>query len=107
MGANYVQYAFEYCVPKRGFHGQGAVGQAIESVTHHVFYVREDLVSKADAAFSRLGGVVEVNEPMTGKNVAKPEAEQEYLSVEKDNDYKVETDEEGNPINAGAPEAIA
>lgn len=41
--AKYVQYAFEYAVPKRGFHGQGAVGQEVTSVTHHIFYVKNDV----------------------------------------------------------------
>ena len=100
-GANYVQYAFEYAVPKRGFHGQGAVGQAITSVTHHVFYVREDLAPKADSVFAKLGGLVEINEPVVGENVAKAEAEQEYYTAAKDADYTVEGK------NAGAPEAIA
>ena len=61
--ANYVQYAFEYAVPKRGFHGQGAVGQAVTSVTHHVFYVREDLATETvDTLFGILcdGGKVTV-----------------------------------------------
>ena len=53
-GAKYVQYAFEYAVPKRGFHGQGAVGQEITSVTHHVFYVHKDHEAVADAAFKIL-----------------------------------------------------
>ena len=48
--AEYTQYAFEYAVPKRGFHGQGAVGQAVTSVTHHVFYVKGD----ADTKFADL-----------------------------------------------------
>ena len=61
--ANYVQYAFEYAVPKRGFHGQGAVGQAVTSVTHHVFYVREDLATESvDALFGILGAVTVVND---------------------------------------------
>jgi hypothetical protein len=40
-GGKYTQYAFEYCVSKRGAHGSGAVGQPLASVTHHVFYVLE------------------------------------------------------------------
>ena len=38
-GAFYTQFAFEYVSPSRGLHGQGTVGQALVSVTHHVFYV--------------------------------------------------------------------
>jgi hypothetical protein len=57
--AKYVQYAFEYAVPKRGFHGQGAVGQEVTSVTHHVFYVKEGV--NADTAFGALGTVITTN----------------------------------------------
>lgn len=49
----YVQYAFEYCVPKRGFHGQGAVGEPMASVTHHIFYVLDSIEDKAK--FTELG----------------------------------------------------
>lgn len=53
----YIQYAFEYCVPKRGFHGQGAVGQAVSSVTHHVFYVLDgDVAAKFEEALKELVG---------------------------------------------------
>lgn len=56
-GAKYVQFAFEYAVPNRGLHGQGTVGQEMTSVTHHVFYVREDLTDVI-AAFESLSGIV-------------------------------------------------
>ena len=59
MGGKYTQYAFEYAVPKRGFHGQGAVGQAITSVTHHVFYVLDTIA--ADALFAVLGEVKDID----------------------------------------------
>lgn len=42
----YTQYAFEYAVRKRGIGGQGAVGQALTSVTHHVFYVKGNADTK-------------------------------------------------------------
>lgn len=45
----YTQYAFEYSVPKRGISGQGAVGQALTSVTHHVFYVKGNADTKFTA----------------------------------------------------------
>lgn len=60
----YVQYAFEYCVPKRGFHGQGAVGEPMASVTHHVFYVLDTI--DADDLFGTLGTVTVMN-PAEGK----------------------------------------
>lgn len=53
-GGKYTQYAFEYCVPKRGVHGSGAVGQPLASVTHHVFYVLKDAVPAFKAALEGL-----------------------------------------------------
>lgn len=54
-GAEYVQYAFEYAVPKRGFHGQGAVGQSVTSVTHHIFYVKSGkAATKFDSVLTAL-----------------------------------------------------
>ncbi len=62
VGGKYTQYAFEYCVSKRGVHGSGAVGQPLASVTHHVFYVLEGI--DADAVFAKLGTIntLEVSE---------------------------------------------
>jgi hypothetical protein len=75
-GAIYNQYAFEYCVPKRGVHGSGAVGEPLSSVTHHIFYVLNTL--DVDAAFGLLcesGKVESVGYPVEGaESVAKVEA---------------------------------
>ena len=35
---------------RRGLHGQGTVGQALVSVTHHVFYVLDSLVAEFEQA---------------------------------------------------------
>lgn len=54
-GGKYTQYAFEYCVPKRGVHGSGAVGEPLASVTHHIFYVLNgEAVTKFEAALEGL-----------------------------------------------------
>lgn len=42
-GAKYIQYTFEYVSPRKGLHGQGTVGQRLESVTTHTFYVLNTL----------------------------------------------------------------
>jgi hypothetical protein len=42
-GATYTQYSFEYISPRKGLHGQGTVGQKLESVTTHIFYVLDTL----------------------------------------------------------------
>lgn len=69
-GQKYVQYAFEYAVPKRGFHGQGTVGQAVTSVTHHIFYVLESI--DADDIFKQLlgdgGELITINGTIAGAN---------------------------------------
>lgn len=109
LDAEYVQYAFEYCVPKRGFHGQGAVGQAVASVTHHVFYVKKDIVANVEAAFKALtsgvegGKMVLVNEA-DGAD-AKAEEDQEYYSTVLDKDIAVKHTD-GVP-NTGTAETVA
>lgn len=57
-GALYTQFAFEYVSPRRGLHGQGTVGQALVSVTHHVFYVLDSLVAKFEQAIKDAFGDV-------------------------------------------------
>lgn len=58
----YVQYAFEYCVSKRGFHGQGAVGAPMASVTHHVFYVLEGVDASILEGLAAKGGLITIPE---------------------------------------------
>ena len=36
-GGLYTQFSFLYCMPRKGLHGQGTVGQALKSVTTKVF----------------------------------------------------------------------
>lgn len=58
-GAKYTQVTIEYCV-NRGPLGLNAVGQNVQSVTTHVFFINEDLIkadaSIADALDSLIGG---------------------------------------------------
>ena len=49
-GKLYKQITFDYCVPRRGYTGQGAVGQMINSVTHHVFYVLDEIDPMVDSS---------------------------------------------------------
>lgn len=44
-GGLYTQFSFLYCMPRKGLHGQGTVGQALKSVTTHTFYVLSSLVN--------------------------------------------------------------
>lgn len=54
MGGKYTQYAFAYESERPGLGGLSAVGQKIESVTQHIFYVAEGAVSAFEAAFTGL-----------------------------------------------------
>lgn len=84
MGAEYIQYAFEYCVPKRGFHGQGAVGEPMSSVTHHIFYVEKNLADAADKAFGLLcegGKVTQLDAPVYSQVVEITDAKKGLASV--------------------------
>ncbi len=49
LGAIYTEYTFEYSVPREGLRGLSAVGQKVESVTNHVFYVLNSLVTDFEA----------------------------------------------------------
>ena len=59
-GGKYTQYAFEYCVSKRGAHGSGAVGQPLASVTHHVFYVLDGVDASALEGLAAEGGLITI-----------------------------------------------
>lgn len=61
-GGKYTQYAFEYCVSKRGVHGSGAVGQPLASVTHHVFYVLDGVDASALESLAAKGGLITIPE---------------------------------------------
>lgn len=54
-GELYTQYTFQYEVPREGLHGISAVGQKIESVTTHVFYVASGLITTFEAALTTAG----------------------------------------------------
>lgn len=54
-GALYHQYTFGYCIERRGLTGQGAVGQMLSSVTHHVFYVLDAYKDEFEAAIKDAG----------------------------------------------------
>lgn len=52
LGAKYNQYTIHYCA-KRGPLGLNAVGDVVKSVTTHVFYVKEDLVTDFETALDK------------------------------------------------------
>lgn len=54
MGGEYTQYSFAYESERPGLGGLSAVGQKIESVTQHIFYVAEGAVSAFETAFTGL-----------------------------------------------------
>ena len=70
-GLVYVQYSFAYDSPRPQFGGISGVGQKVEAVTRHIYYVPESLASAFEAAFTGLGveivptNEVEVTDPDT------------------------------------------
>ena len=54
-GVVYVQYSFAYDSPRPQFGGISGVGQKVEAVTRHIYYVPESLASEFEAAFTDLG----------------------------------------------------
>lgn len=55
-GGLYTQFSFLYCMPRKGLHGQGTVGQALKSVTTHTFYVLSSLVVKFEEDLKKVFG---------------------------------------------------
>ena len=49
-GAIYNMYSFAYDVPRKGLGGLSVVGQKAESVTRHIYYVRQDLADQFEEA---------------------------------------------------------
>lgn len=54
-GVVYVQYSFAYDSPRPQFGGISGVGQKVEAVTRHIYYVPENLASTFEAAFTGYG----------------------------------------------------
>ena len=54
-GVLYVQYSFAYDSPRPQFGGLSGVGQKVEAVTRHIYYVPEALAAEFEAAFTDLG----------------------------------------------------
>lgn len=55
-GGLYTQFSFLYCMPRKGLHGQGTVGQALKSVTTHTFYVLSSLVNEFEEDLKKVFG---------------------------------------------------
>ena len=56
-GAIYNMYSFAYDVVRKGLGGLSVVGQKAESVTRHIYYVRQDLAAAFEAAVEEAFGV--------------------------------------------------
>lgn len=54
-GAIYTMYSFAYDSPRPGFGGLSGVGQKVDAVTRHIFWVKSDVVSDFDSALSACG----------------------------------------------------
>ena len=55
-GAVYNMYSFQYDVVRKGLGGLSVVGQKTESVTRHIYYVRQDLAAAFEAAVEEAFG---------------------------------------------------
>ena len=57
-GAIYTMYSFAYDSPRPGFGGQSGVGQKVDAVTRHIYWVKNDVVDALDAALDAAGVTV-------------------------------------------------
>lgn len=53
-----MQYSFAYDSPRPQFGGASGVGQKVEAVTRHIYYVPVALASAFESAFTNLGVTV-------------------------------------------------
>ena len=51
-GAIYTMYSFAYDSPRPGFGGLSGVGQKVDAVTRHIYWVKSDVVADFDAALA-------------------------------------------------------
>ena len=66
-GVVYVQYSFAYDSPRPQFGGLSGVGQKVEAITRHIYYVPASLADEFEAAFAELkhdGKAIEIVETM-------------------------------------------
>ena len=57
-GVKYVMYSFAYDSPRPGFGGLSGVGQKMDAVTRHIYWVNEALADAFDDAFEAAGAQV-------------------------------------------------
>lgn len=56
-GEKYVMYSFSYESPRPGLGGLSGVGQKVEAVTRHIYYVREAKAAAFEAVLAELGTI--------------------------------------------------
>ena len=54
-GAIYTMYSFSYDSPRPGFGGISGVGQKVDAVTRHIYWVKSDVVADFDDALDAIG----------------------------------------------------
>lgn len=57
-GVVYTQYSFAYDSPRPQFGGISGVGQKVEAVTRHIYYVPADLAAEFEQAFTGIGAEI-------------------------------------------------
>ena len=76
-GAKYIMYSFAYDSPRPGFGGMSGVGQKVDAVTRHIFWVKEDLKDDFEAVITGLGTVTIVPKKTVGDTVEDPSSDGE------------------------------
>lgn len=72
-GAKYIMYSFAYDSPRPGFGGMSGVGQKVDAVTRHIFWVKEDLKDAFDNAIkAAIGNSAIVEKKTVGSTVEDP-----------------------------------
>ena len=74
VGAKYNQYTIHYCTD-RGQLGLNAVGDTVKSVTTHVFFVNQDVVTSFETALAKIGTAVEVPKAASSSRSAEPKTD--------------------------------
>lgn len=112
FGATYDQYTIYYCA-KVGVQGLAYVGDTVETLTRHIFFVKTDLVNDWEAALANIGTPIEVEdgkytpEPYEVEAQAAAEAASAQASTDSDQSGDIQTNATAIQANADAIAALA
>lgn len=92
-GAIYNMYSFAYDVPRKGLGGLSVVGQKTESVTRHIYYVRQDLAETFEEAVKEAFGANSILEDHASYIISAPTIANDSVAVELKADVYPQNDE--------------